>query len=398
MGKSKVAIVKTPQEPNEEEIEACVRKSVKLSGGLAAVVKRGDTVLIKPNVLAAKSVESGAITDPRVCKAIANMVREAGARPVIGESASVGADTEEAFRIGGYDELRKEGYEVVDLKGKGIETVRVPIPKGKSIKEVVLPKVVVDADVIISVPKMKTHDGTLVTLSLKNMKGVLSDKLKRQVHRLFGIFQGVVDLCTVVKPDLVVVDGIIAMEGFGPAFGDPVKMGLVIAGRDPVATDAVASVVMGFESQEDQIVDIAAKSGLGTANLNDIEIVGVDIVKVQRRFKRCSEALSERITIQKGFQLLLDDKTCTGCKNTIFRVLLDFEKENRLDEIEGWTMVAGQLDKLPDVEKEKLLLVGACLAKHKEEGVFVEGCPPFERDLTNAMNIEIASGPDVDEL
>lgn len=388
MEKSKVAIVKSPEEPNEKDIEACVKKGLELCGAIDNFAKPNDTVLIKPNIFAVKTVESAAITDPRICRAIADVVREAGARPVIAESSSVGTDTEEAFRTGGYDELRKEGYEVVDLKRKGIETVKVPVPEGKSIKEVVLPRIVVDADVIISVPKMKTHDGTLVTLSLKNMKGVLSDKLKKQVHRRFGIFQGVVDLCSVVKPDLVVMDGITAMEGFGPSFGDPVKMGLIIVGIDPVATDAVASVVMGFGAREDPIVDLAARSHLGTANLEDIEIVGVDIAIVQRRFKRCSEALSERITGQRGFQLLTDDKTCTGCKNTILQILLNFEKANRLDDLKGRIMVAGQLDELPDVDKENLLLVGACLAKHKKEGVFVKGCPPLERDLINAMNME----------
>ena len=388
MGKIKVAIVRTPEEPDEKDIVACVRKSLELCGVVDNVAKPNDTVLIKPNILAVKTVESAAITDPRICKAIADVVRERGAKPVIAESSSVGIDTEEAFRTGGYDKLRKEGYEVVDLKRKGIETVKVAVPEGKSIKDIVLPKIVVDADVIISVPKMKTHDGALVTLSLKNMKGVLSDKLKRQVHQRFGVFQGVVDLCSVVKPDLVVMDGITAMEGFGPSFGDLVKLGLIIVGRDPVATDAVASVVMGFGAREDPIVDLAAKSGLGVANLEDIEIVGVDIAKVQRRFKRCSEALSERVTGQRGFQLLTDDKTCTGCKNTILQVLLNFEKTNRLDELKGWIIAAGQLDELPDVDKERLLLVGVCLAKHKKEGVFVRGCPPLDRDLINAIKME----------
>ena len=74
-------------------------------------------------------------------------------------------------------------------------------------KEVALPKIVLDVDVIISVPKMKTHDNALVTLSLKNMKGVLPDKYKRHLHHTFGVFQGVVDLCTVVKPDLTDATG-----------------------------------------------------------------------------------------------------------------------------------------------------------------------------------------------
>jgi len=398
MAKTAVAIVKGAKQLGDREIDALVRKAVELAGGLSGIVKRGDTVLIKPNLCAVRTVESAAITDPRVCRAIADMVKEIGARPIIGESTSVGADTEEAFQEGGYGRLREAGYEVIDLKQKGIEMVTIPIPKGKSMKEVALPKIVLDVDVIISVPKMKTHDNALVTLSLKNMKGVLPDKYKRHLHHTFGVFQGVVDLCTVVEPDLTVMDAIVAMEGFGPAFGDPTEMGLVIAGRDPVAVDAVVSAVMGFGPREDQIVDAAVEAGIGTADLDEIEVVGEPIAKVQRRFKRCSEALAEAMPSPEGFQLLVGEKTCTACRNTVFEVLLDLKKEGRLDEVAGWSVVTGKLDQLPDVDKEKLLLVGVCTAKFREQGVYVEGCAPNNRDLTKGMNIEVASGVDIDAL
>jgi len=171
--KSTVAIVRAPKEPNQEDINETVRKAVELAGGLSNIVKPGDNVLIKPNILRARPPETGATTDPRICKTIADMVMELGAKPIIGESSMISADTEEAIQAAGYGKLRQEGYEVIDLKRKGIEIVKVQVPRGKALKEVALPKIVVDANVIISVAKMKTHDQAEVTLSLKNMKGVL---------------------------------------------------------------------------------------------------------------------------------------------------------------------------------------------------------------------------------
>jgi len=261
MTKTKVAIVKGNKNPSDREIDALTRRAIELAGGLPAKTKAGATVIIKPNVCADFLTETAVNTDPRVCQAIADMITEAGARAIIAESSAIGFDTEKSFQVAGYAKLREEGYEVVDLKKEGAETVKVPVPRGKSLKEVSLPKIVLDADVIISVPKMKTHDQSLVTLALKNMKGVLPDTFKRKFHTTFGVFQSIADLCTVVRPDLSVVDGILAMEGLGPAFGDPIETDLIIAGEDVVAVDAVTSEVMGFEPTDYGCVYSAARTG-----------------------------------------------------------------------------------------------------------------------------------------
>lgn len=394
MTKTKVAIVKGTKNPGEQEIDAQVRQAIDLAGGLKDIVKRGDAVLIKPNLCATWPLESAAVTDPFVCKVIANMVRELGAKPIIGESAAIGFDTEEVIQQDGYGKLREEGYQVIDLKKKGIETVKVPIPKGKSMKEVVLPKLVVDADVIISVPKMKTHDQTFVTLSLKNLKGLMPDTFKRKFHHVFGVFQGCADLATVAKPALTVVDGIMAMEGLGPVMGEPVEMDLVIAGKDLVAVDAVTCAVMGFEPMGDGCIRAAVESGIGTADWNKIEVVGEPIARVQRRFRSAEEAMSG-LPFPEGFQLLMDEKTCTGCKLTVLEVFLDVQKQDQLGNAAGLAIVAGKLDRPPDVPKDKLLLVGACTTKYKKNGEYVAGCPPNNRDVCaglKALGVDVFSG------
>ncbi len=398
MGTPKVAVVKGPEKPGEKEIEASVRKAIELAGGLADIVKRGDKVIIKPNIVVAQSPETGANTDPRVCKVIANMVRELGAKPIIGEASSVGQVTEEAIQAAGYGKLREEGYEVIDFTKE--ETTKIPIPKGKSLKEVVLPKIVLEADVLIDVPKMKTHDQTEVTLALKNMKGILLDKGKRSLHHTFGIFQGVADLCTVVRPSLAVVDGIIAMEGLGPIAGDLVEMDLIIAGKDLVAVDAVTSKIMGFDPVDHGCIGAAVASGIGVGDLDKIEVVGEPIAKVQRRFKRAVEAMGS-LPFPEDFLLLMDEKACTGCRNTVIEVLMEANTANQLDRTTGWSVVVGKLDKLPEVDRTKLLLVGACTTKFKKEGIYVEGCPPNNRDVCNGlknMGIDVISGIDLSSV
>ena len=399
MMKTRVAVAKSPEKPSENEIDATVRKAVELAGGLTDIIRRGDTVIIKPNLVVAKPPETGATTDSRVCKTIANMVRELGAKPIIAESSFVGLDTEEAIQVAGYGKLRKDGYEVIDLKKKGIETVKVSIPKGKALKEVTLPKIVVEANLIISVPKMKTHDQAEVTLALKNMKGVLPDAYKRKFHHVFGVFQSVADLMTVIKPAFSVVDGIVAMNGLGPAFGDPLEMDLIIAGKDAVAVDAVTAKIMGFEPQECGCLREAAESKIGTMNLDKVEVVGEPVAKVQRRFQRAEEAVMEKVPFPEGFQVIINEKACSGCRNQILSSLFDIKQTGLLDRAAGWTVVTGKTSKLPDVPREKLLLVGACVSPFKKEANFVEGCPPNGRDIIRGLGITEAVGMvDIDTL
>jgi len=400
MRRAKVAIIKTPKEPQDKEVEAAVRKAIEFAGGLPSKIKPGANVLIKPNLVWPSTPESGTTTGPRICKAIADMVKEKGAKPFIGDSSLIAADTEKAIQIAGYGKLREEGYEVVDLKNKGIEMVKVTVPKGKAMKEVSLPKMVLDADAVISVPKMKTHDCAKVTLALKNMKGVLPDAYKRKIHHVFGIFQGVADLCTLIKPDFAVVDGIIGMEGLGPGDGDPVEMDLIIAGKDPVAVDTITALVMGFQPEEEGCIAASAKAGIGTNKLEEIDVVGEPVAKVQRRFKTVEEALAQ-IPFPKDFHMLMDERACSGCRNQVTQVLMVVKDKGQLDRVAGWTVIAGKLDQLPVVDKDKTLLVGACTNKFKDSGIFVGGCTPHYRDICagmRAMGIDVVTGMDITGL
>jgi uncharacterized protein (DUF362 family) len=398
MAKTRVAVVKGSTNPNDQELDAHVRKAIEMAGGLKGIVKKGDTVIIKPNIVIPTTHDTAAVTDPRVCKTIADVVKEVGGNPVIGESSSIGISTEEAIQAAGYGKLREQGYTVLDFSQE--PRVNVPIPRGKKMKEVSLPKVVVDAQVIIDVPIMKTHDQCEVTLALKNMKGILFDKGKRLLHHDYGIFDGVADLCTVKKPDFSVVDAILAMEGLGPATGDIVPMGLIIAGQDVVAVDTVATNIMGFETRENGCIAAAEAQGIGTGDLQQIEVVGESIDSVKRRFKRFVEAIGD-LALPEDFRIIMDESACTGCRNTLMANLMDVSKAGELDKTSGWTMVLGEISELPEVDRTKLILMGVCTAKFRKEGAWVPGCPPNNRDLYHAMSkmgITAVSGVDVDSI
>jgi uncharacterized protein (DUF362 family) len=387
LNKSKVAIVKGSAKPSAKEIEVIVRQAVGLVGGLDDI-KKGDVVLIKPNICSAAKPGSAVFTNPFVAKAVADLVIEKGGRAIIGEASGVADITEECIQADGYGDLRKAGYEVIDLKGKDIVYRKIPVPRGKALKELNIPEIVLNAKLIVSVPVMKTH-ALGATLAIKNMKGVLPDNLKKKFHTVYGVTQSVIDMMTTaVKPGLAVVDGILAMEGMGPMIGTPVELGVIIAGKDVVSVDAVAAAVMGFEPEEIGIIDGAGKAGIGISDLKKIEILGTPLQEAKRRFKRCNEAMQETLPFPEGFKLVIEEKACTGCRESVLSAMLELNKENKLNLYKAWTVIAGQTKSLPECDKSKLLIVGTCNSKHKNQGIFVEACPPWPWQVINGFTGE----------
>ncbi|GHV34194.1 hypothetical protein FACS1894187_04260 [Synergistales bacterium] len=360
---------------DEQGVAKAVREAIRELGGIADIVKPGYLVIVKPNLVAVPSERvTGAVTRWEVSKAVADVVRELGAKPVIAESSSAGVDTEKVIEKTEYDTLRKQGYEVVDLKKTPAVTVKVP-GKGKVFDEMKTWELVEKADAIISVPVLKTHDQTEITLGMKNIKGLISDAHKKDFHR-YGVLDGVVDMLLAFKPVLTVIDGTCGQEGIGPIFGTPVHMGLIVASKDLVAADAVGGRIMGYDPKDVPITVRAAARGLGEMDLSKIEIRGVPIAEVERRFVRASETKIEGLP---PFDLLFDEGACTGCRNTVISAIMDMKNQNLESRLENKCVVCGPLDesKLPkDMPKEKIVLVGICTKHLEERGVFVPGCPP----------------------
>ncbi len=217
-----------------------------------------------------------------VVEATIQKLKPLGIEIAVVESDATITDADKAFKVTGMGEMcRQNGVEFLNLRYVK-EKVKIPIPNGDALKSIEVPRLITDS-AIISAAKMKTHTATKVTLGMKNMFGLLPDKLKFKYHAM-GISKVVVDINTVLHPTLTVIDGFVAMEGRGPTDGNPVNMNLIIAGKDPVATDATGARVMGIDPHEISHIRTAHQKGLG--RIDDIEVLGINIADVQRTFKR----------------------------------------------------------------------------------------------------------------
>ncbi|MGQ9460482.1 MAG: DUF362 domain-containing protein [Candidatus Bathyarchaeaceae archaeon] len=242
------------------------------------VLSEEKPLLIKPNYINAKHPSTGITTDSRVIEGVVKFLKQHNAEEIIIGEGSGFADTFEAFQVAGVDVVAERwNVKLVDLNKDEFVEVRPSNPL--ALKKVKIAKTALEST-IISVPKLKPHRLASVTLSLKNMMGAVTPK--GSVH--ISLSEKIVDLASIIKPSVAVIDGIIAGEGHETS-GNPVEMNLVIAGRDPVAVDAVGATVMGIPPESVKHLRLAEEKGLGTCDLEEITVLGEPIEKVKKKFR-----------------------------------------------------------------------------------------------------------------
>lgn len=375
-----VSIVKV----HHSQVDEAVQRAVDLVQGVS-VVKPGDRVLIKPNLVKPSPAGSGIITDPRITEAVARLVL--GQNPgqvTIGEGSSVGydfpgqVDSLTAMEASGTaDVARRLDLPMVDLNRD--EVVEVHAEDAYVMHTFGVAKTAYEADVIIDLPVLKTHSRTGITCGLKNMKGVLPGKEKKRTHRL-GLDRGIVDLNRVMKPHLTVVDGLVGRAGTHTRDEDRITLNCVVAGADVVAVDAVCATVMGFDIDEILHVRLAAEAGLGEADLDRIDVYGERIANVARPFQPYAEAAIERF----GAVTIIESNTCTGCWGEMESAFLYLNEAGFADRLKELVLVVGTPDEIPNLDATPVI-VGKCPSDHRELGVWVGGCPPHGIKLTDAI-------------
>lgn len=376
------------QDHSYESIKAAVDQVIADLGGLEDLIHPGAKVLIKPNMVApSENRLGGTVTRWEVCLAIYEAVQAVGGVPYIGESSAAGRPTEPIIQMTGYQALRDRGIPVIDLKAEGSPTCYMEVENGVVFDKIQTYELVRDTDVIITVPVMKTHEQTEITLGIKNLKGCLTDAQKKAFHRK-GLLEGVVDWCATLKPALQIVDGTYGQEGVGPVWGDQKEMGLIIGSRDMVACEAVTGKIMGFEPEEVLITRAAYARGLGEMDLSKITVVGKQIDEVASRFVRSNEVTIEGLP--ESFRLIEDDHTCTGCRNTALGLLMSLKRQGNFALLEGLTMLAGPCsrEQLPEgTAPENVLCIGICAKKLADElgCAYIPGCPPLDTDIIEWM-------------
>ena len=374
-----VSIVKN----GDEEVEDSVRAAVELAGGFPPAVGPGSTVLIKPNVVSPSPSGAGNTTDARVTEAVTKMVLEMHPRRVvIGEGSSVGydfrvrKDTMHCLEVSGTAHVaRKLGVDLVDLNRD--ERVEVQIDDAFVMSAFSVARTAHDADAIIDVPVPKTHTRTGITCGLKNMKGTLPGDEKKRTHRL-GLDRAIVDLNRVMKPDYVVVDGLVCMEGTHIYPDDCVPLGLILAGSDVVSVDSVCTAIIGLDVKQIFHVQLAAEAGLGVADLNRIEVRGERIAAVTRRFVPFREAAQDRF----GAAMIVEKDACTGCMGEMISTFIYLKEAGCADRLGDLTLIMGTSEELPAIRGTPVV-VGKCAHAYRHLGVFVPGCPPHGTAITD---------------
>ena len=379
-----VSIVKVPEKPFDKEIYEAARTAVDMIGGPQAFAKAGDKVLIKPNWWCWPSTSPQehdhikyGTTDRRVVLIAARMFVELGCQVMIGEDPAANRSVKKVYQGFKAKELaRRAGAQLVDLRAAGYRTV--PVPSGREFSELRISSIALEADLIVSLPLMKAHMLTGVTLSLKNMKGIIPPVEKRAFHQR-NLSQGIADLATVVKPGLTIVDAVIVSDNW-VAGGGTRPMGLILAGDNPVSTDAVCCHIMQADSYRIDHLRAAGEMGVGEIALDRIEVLGEQIHELSVPFTLPADPLKiaselENIEVRVG-------EACSGCLNRLGELFTKVGKE-RLSQYGDITFVVGK--GVGPVEGRINLLIGACTAQFKDEGVYLADCPPMEADVAQAI-------------
>lgn len=281
--KSEVAVLKCSTY-EEEKVEGVISKLLGLIGGLDRVVKKGDRVLIKPNISFPQPPEKGITTHPAVVKSIVKLVRELEGIPVIGDSP-VGAAKEGGIQgtweiTGMNSALKETGCEKVSFEEVGFG--EIPVNKDRKSRKYCISNAVLNSDVVINIPKFKTHSLMTFTGAVKNTFGVVPGRLKGKMHfespKIFEFADKLVDIFELVMPQLTIIDGVTGIEGEGPgARGKKRQIDVIMAGFDGVAVDAVAAKMMNLEPYKIPTIRIAAKRKLGIGDLKKIFVLGEDL-------------------------------------------------------------------------------------------------------------------------
>jgi uncharacterized protein (DUF362 family) len=270
-----------------DDVDKMVAQALALAGGLDDLVKDGQTVVIKPNMVTPdKAKAPGLMTDVRVVRALVMEIRRAAptCKIIVAEGCAPepqrSRDTIDGFKLNGYMELvEKYAVELRDLNNDRKVTVAKPALLAYPKYE--MAQTIMTCDVLIDVPLLKTHELAGVTIGLKNLFGLMPPPRLEFHGKLSGVL---CDLLRIRRPDLTVVDGLWGTEGQGPLGGSPVKMDLIIAGRDVVAVDAVGAAIMGYDPKRIRAIALAGNQALGESDLAKITVKGRPIDSVKRFF------------------------------------------------------------------------------------------------------------------
>ena len=307
-------------------------------GGMERFVKPGERVLIKPNLLSAKPAEAAVTTHPEVLRAVIQLVQQAGGVALVGDSPGIGNGRRVAERCGLLRVIEESGAQFVPFEES------VPVPGRGIFRHFELARPYLEADRLINLPKLKTHEMMTVTCCVKNLFGAVVGTQKAAWHLKAGadkelFAEMLLEVYRLREPDLNIVDAVVAMEGDGPASGDPRRLGLLLAGENALAVDVIAAEIAGIPKKLLYLENAARRLALPGSDRQTIECSGSSVAELGRAPLR----LPHQSDVQFGLPNFL---------------------KNRL---------RNQLTSRPEVAAQRCELCGVCLRACPPEAIRVEG-------------------------
>lgn len=350
----------------------------------------GRRVLLKPNAGRIAEPGAGITTDPRVVAAAIDTFVEAGAAVAVGESPITGVKALEALEATGIAAVARErSCPLIDLDAR--PCVDVALPESEAIDAIKVCADVLEYDLVVSIPVMKIHMHTGVTLAVKNMKGCLWRRSKVDLHML-PLVEGtearsldvaIADMSCALRPHLAVIDGTVGMEGLGPSAGKPKPLGAIVVGADAFACDAVACGLMGQQAADIPHLRIGAGRGYGVIDLGRIDVTPGDWESYAETFEQAPQNLE----LEFPDVNILDSQSCSACQSTLLLFLQRHGQEIKEYYPDGSriniAIGTGHEDVPPGT-----VCVGNCTRCHKEKGTFIAGCPPVGSAILKAIKEE----------
>lgn len=383
MAKSVVSIVKG-SDPDE-----MVEKALSHFGGIGTVVKPSATVIIKPNGGHVGPADSSINTNPAVVAAVIKAVQKAKPKKIIlAEASAVGCDTMECLEASGIKQaaIAAGVDDIRDIK-KDPDLIRVDVPEPTcSIKHVDLPRFLLKADNLINVPVFKTHVSMVFTCALKNLKGVVQDRVHYLMHTT-NLANAMMDLGDLIQDKtFTIADLYRPMEGFGPHSGTPVEFNCIVAGKDLVAVDATVCRMVGLPIEKVDYFDAAREKGLGNFDADTIEIRGESIQDV---YQKLYMPYLDGFGAFKEYDFRVKN-ACSTCQGLAAFTMAKLKSLEEYTKNAGVHIALGRHAKVPESldDGKDVFLMGDCtkvlkkkLMKAGINCLYVEGCPPGEPNL-----------------
>ena len=339
-------------------------KKLMTAADIASQIPKGTDIALKPNLVKAGAPETGATTHPGVISGCIEYLMEHGFNRIsIIESSWVGERTERSVKACGYDKIcEKYNVPFYDLKTDKVRVVDTPFrPMEISCRAL-------DAGYLIDLPVLKGHCQTLITCALKNLKGCIPDKEKRQFHA-DGLYKPIAALATVLRPSLVIVDSICGDLDFEEG-GNPVQTNRMMLGTDPVQMDAYGCRLMGLKLRDVQYISLAEKWGAGSTDISPDDIIRLNEPESAGSYPQMTGKIKWLVKNVDA------DSACSACYASLVRALYiaDTEGYPIKDRI---CIGQGYRDRVPDG-----IGIGRCCSKAEE---VIMGCPPTAEEILKAL-------------